>query len=215
MNSHTIHYYEIAKSISPNNAGCTRFFGRRFFRNINLETGEFGKPKLKSGRFFDTESEARAWGRVWEDLTLHPGVFPIYYGFYTLDKNDKKVSKVVVKHRPESPLVKLTHRVIHSPTGMSWGYKGSGPSDLAASIMANYLGLRGSDPSSTLYHDFAHDFVSQFNQDGWWSITSDVIEEWIKGWRQRNPNTPTSVKRNGPPKRVARKEAVSGFGIDL
>lgn len=38
----------------------------------------------------------------------------------------------------------LKHRVIHSPDGFEWGYGGSGPSDLALSILADWL---GEDPS--------------------------------------------------------------------
>ncbi len=34
----------------------------------------------------------------------------------------------------------LKHRVIHSPNGFEWGYEGSGPADLALSIMADWLG---------------------------------------------------------------------------
>ena len=33
----------------------------------------------------------------------------------------------------------LKHIVRHSPTGMEWGYGGSGPSDTALSILADYL----------------------------------------------------------------------------
>jgi hypothetical protein len=32
----------------------------------------------------------------------------------------------------------LEHIVKHSPTGMGWGYLGSGPSDLALSILTDY-----------------------------------------------------------------------------
>lgn len=34
----------------------------------------------------------------------------------------------------------LPHVVLHSPSGFEWGYGGSGPSDLALSILADYLG---------------------------------------------------------------------------
>jgi hypothetical protein len=34
----------------------------------------------------------------------------------------------------------LKHLVLHSPTGMEWGYLGSGPADLALSILADWFG---------------------------------------------------------------------------
>lgn len=34
----------------------------------------------------------------------------------------------------------LPHRVKHSPTGMMWGYAGSGPADLARSLLIHALG---------------------------------------------------------------------------
>lgn len=34
----------------------------------------------------------------------------------------------------------LPHQAKHSPTGMSWGYHGSGPADLARSLLVHALG---------------------------------------------------------------------------
>lgn len=34
----------------------------------------------------------------------------------------------------------LPHVIYHSPTGFEWGYGGSGPADLALSILADYFG---------------------------------------------------------------------------
>ena len=36
----------------------------------------------------------------------------------------------------------LPHLVYHSPSGLSWGYHGSGPADTALSILADALGER-------------------------------------------------------------------------
>jgi len=76
--------------------------------------------------------------------------------------------KVTVNNRP------LRHRVRHSPTGFEWGYLGSGPADLALSILWNFL---GKEPSRILYMDFKTRFVA-----GWkdkWEITSLEIQNWI------------------------------------
>jgi hypothetical protein len=37
----------------------------------------------------------------------------------------------------------LAHVVRHSPDGLEWGYGGSGPADLALSILCDHLGLHG------------------------------------------------------------------------
>jgi len=68
----------------------------------------------------------------------------------------------------------LKHYIYHSPTGFNWGYGGSGPADLARSILWDHL---GKEPAHSLYQDFKFHFVS-----GWkdtWEITSEEIQNWI------------------------------------
>lgn len=38
------------------------------------------------------------------------------------------------------PRRRLDHIILHSPTGLEWGYGGSGPADCALSILADFLG---------------------------------------------------------------------------
>lgn len=71
----------------------------------------------------------------------------------------------------------LHHHVYHSPTGFSWGYGGSGPSDLAMSILWDYL---GKEPSSEVYQNFKWEFVAKWKDE--WAINSDEIETFLKGW---------------------------------
>jgi len=68
----------------------------------------------------------------------------------------------------------LKHRVYHSPTGFEWGYLGSGPADLALSILWNFL---GKEPSRILYMDFKTRFVARWKDK--WEITSLEIQSWI------------------------------------
>ena len=68
----------------------------------------------------------------------------------------------------------LKHRVYHSPTGFEWGYLGSGPADLARSILWDYLGVK---PTKGFVYSFKCDFVS-----GWkdkWEVSSEEIQDWI------------------------------------
>jgi len=68
----------------------------------------------------------------------------------------------------------LEHQVYHSPTGFEWGYLGSGPSDLARSILWDHL---GKEPSHSLYQDFKFRFVSGWKDE--WQITSEEIQNWM------------------------------------
>lgn len=69
----------------------------------------------------------------------------------------------------------LPHRVRHSPTGFEWGYGGSGPADLARSILWDHLGL---EPASILYQRFKQDWVSKWPKSGF-TIDSQEIDEWL------------------------------------
>lgn len=73
----------------------------------------------------------------------------------------------------------LKHREYHSPTGFEWGYGGSGPSDLARSILAD---VSGHIPSPVLYHRFKRDFVAGWGSE--WEISSVAIQSWLR--RQSN-----------------------------
>ena len=76
--------------------------------------------------------------------------------------------KVTANNRP------LRHRVRHSPTGFEWGFEGSGPADLARSILWDHL---GKEPSPALYQEFKRAFVACWGDE--WQISSLEIQEWI------------------------------------
>ena len=87
-----------------------------------------------------------------------------------LNPEEGTISNVVVTVNSEP----LKHRVYHSPDGFNFGYGGSGPADLARSILWDHL---GKEPAPVLYQDFKFRFVS-----GWkdvWEITSEEIQNWI------------------------------------
>jgi hypothetical protein len=91
----------------------------------------------------------------------------------------------------------LRHIVYHSPMGYSWGYGGSGPADLALSILADHfnelqygakdwtmtrsLWLRRVERSRAwaLHHDFKCQVVAQHDRDEPWRIDADEIENWL------------------------------------
>ena len=64
----------------------------------------------------------------------------------------------------------------HSPDGFQWGYGGSGPADLALSILVDYLSDK--DKAFRLHQSFKWDFVAGFKDT--WQITGSDIEAWLK-----------------------------------
>lgn len=68
----------------------------------------------------------------------------------------------------------LKHRVHHSPTGFEWGYGGSGPADLALSILWDWMGR---EPEQWMYMKFKECFVARWKDE--WKITEREIDGWI------------------------------------
>lgn len=86
----------------------------------------------------------------------------------------------------------LRHLVLHSPTGMEWGYGGSGPADTALSILADHFGerpknlelLRGRTHAGVVlkclqrYQDFKWAFIASAPKEGF-EITAVQIDAWL------------------------------------
>ncbi len=70
----------------------------------------------------------------------------------------------------------LRHIMYHSPTGFEYGYGGSGPADLARSILADACGLAVAD---LLYQDFKFQFVAAANAKDRLCISLSGIREWV------------------------------------
>jgi hypothetical protein len=74
----------------------------------------------------------------------------------------------------------LKHSVRHSPGGFQWGYEGSGPADLALSILTDFqkrtmLGICGFVDNN--YQKFKRDFIGKAGDQ--LKITSDEIIQWL------------------------------------
>jgi hypothetical protein len=86
----------------------------------------------------------------------------------------------------------LRHVDYHSQD-LDWGYNGSGPAEVALSILADYFGedqvtgdtLRAAGlatpaPKCWHYHqDFKRDLISGLPSQGKWRINSDTISRWL------------------------------------
>lgn len=101
-----------------------------------------------------------------------------YFGYR--DKNDTCCPTKVFwgdddgKARPLSLKASLKiHN--HSPDGFNWGYRGSGPAQLALAILYHFTKSR--EIALRWYYDFKVAFVS-----GWgntWSIRGEEIQNWL------------------------------------
>ncbi len=68
----------------------------------------------------------------------------------------------------------LPHLVRHSPDGFEWGYHGSGPADLARSIVGDLL--EEADPDPADYQDVKRALVAKLPEKGG-TITEDQVLE--------------------------------------
>ncbi len=75
----------------------------------------------------------------------------------------------------------LPHLVKHSPDGFAWGYGGSGPSDLARSMLMHHLTESGWHKDwytvNHYYMDFKWDIIAQLPDD--FELTSHEIDTWL------------------------------------
>ena len=70
----------------------------------------------------------------------------------------------------------VPHVVRHSPSGIEWGYGGSGPADLALSVL---LALTDEPTANALYQRFKHEVVTAVPEEGGVLRASDV-RRWIE-----------------------------------
>lgn len=65
----------------------------------------------------------------------------------------------------------------HSPDGFSWGYGGSGPSQLALGILLDFF--NNAIKAEKYYQDFKWTTVAKWPQSGSWRITGEEIEKIV------------------------------------
>lgn len=94
-------------------------------------------------------------------------------------RSDGSVEVFVVEYIPNSDGLErrgcLEHRFRHSHDGFEWGYGGSGPADLAFSILWDYL---GPEIAESCYMEFKWSVVSVLNRKEW-TLTTGEIDQWL------------------------------------
>lgn len=84
------------------------------------------------------------------------------------------VTVTVEEHGPTMRSYRLRHVERHSPDGFAWGYGGSGPADLARSILIDLYGITIADAH---YQNFKSAFIAPLQEN-----TFEIREEEINAW---------------------------------
>src|SRR3990167_7995575 len=113
----------------------------------------------------------------------------------TRPDGETTVTRLLMVAGPAEP---LRHVVWHSPTGFEWGYHGSGPADLALSILADHFGERQTPtearafdaercPQAARYHQaFKREIIAELPgptvvvaPEFAWTLESTAVDAWI------------------------------------
>ena len=97
----------------------------------------------------------------------------LYRGYANNDARGPRLV-TVTSDGNEAP---LRHLVWHSPDGFNWGYAGSGPSELARSIIGHLL--ETDDPPVELYQAFKFAFIAGLPDEKDWAIHEFTIRYWM------------------------------------
>jgi len=81
----------------------------------------------------------------------------------------------------------------HSPTGLEWGYAGSGPAQLALAVLVDALleplgavsklnpERRAAEAQALqLYHSFKFDRIAELPRGEPWEISADDVRSWVE-----------------------------------
>ena len=75
----------------------------------------------------------------------------------------------------------LKHICRHSPDGFNWGYGGSGPADLALSILTDCIGEK---EAKIYYQRYKNEVIAGLPMEGTWEITEAEIMKIITRWEE-------------------------------
>jgi hypothetical protein len=89
------------------------------------------------------------------------------------------------------PMQERQDLINHSPTGIAWGYGGSGPAQCSFAILMDYLG--DEQRARALYQDFKFTNIAKLGPNQPWTLTGGQIEQAIRrieAPRKFSPNEP-------------------------
>lgn len=114
------------------------------------------------------------FARGWGETDLHTRPWPAAVHAYVIEPDGAE--------RP------LAHVVHHSPDGLEYGYGGSGPADLARSILIDFFGLHRAPDRLPIsyYQEFKRQFIATADRNvNSLEISGAAIAAWVRD--QRGP----------------------------
>ncbi len=94
--------------------------------------------------------------------------------------------------KAQYPLQERQDIINHSPTGISWGYGGSGPAQCALAILLDYLG--DEQLARSQYQHFKFRVVAGLPPNATWTLTGRQIEQALRADARHKP-LPTRRKQ--------------------
>lgn len=93
---------------------------------------------------------------------------------YTGYVNDRGCVVTVTENGKTRPLRMRLDLINHSPTGLNWGYEGSGPAQTALAILADALG--DDERAVRLHQKFKRQVVAHWPMNASWSLSSYGVQ---------------------------------------
>lgn len=93
--------------------------------------------------------------------------------------SEKFKTEEIMLYRDEKEVAQMEgceHVVRHSPTGIEWGYGGSGPADCARSILIHYVGTEFADQH---YQEFKREMIAGISKEGR-TLSRSEIMSWVR-----------------------------------
>jgi len=87
---------------------------------------------------------------------------------------------------------RLEHKVRHSPSGFEWGYRGSGPADLARSLLWDVM---GEEPEPEVYQKFKVEMLADLEDDEWTMTEVEILDAVARISRDEEPKPLTDLER--------------------
>lgn len=97
---------------------------------------------------------------------------------YRGERDIDRMARVVVQRdgRRATPLRARLDLDNHSPTGLEWGYPGSGPAQLALALLADVLG--DDELAVHLHQRFKWAVIAKLPQERVWQMTEDEVRDY-------------------------------------
>lgn len=100
-----------------------------------------------------------------------------YYG----KQNPGGMGPITIYVDENGTITQLKNVGSHSPTGLNWGYGGSGPADTALSILADCV---GAEVANNFYQRFKQAFVAKWEES--FEVTDKEIQDWLNRLYAKN-----------------------------